>query len=272
MALKLTKVTHVKPHSPLRDQLADQIRRAIDTGDLQPGERLPSENEIAPLVGVDRATVGRALTLLFNEGLILRSQGKPTTVAPPAPVRIMDTRRYAVQLAKLRAGERSDTAAFVEENGATWDDYTVDQVEYDEQAATEKDATYLGIKVGANVMRRRMIKLLKDEPIQIQRSTVPLKLARGTVLADPKVQPYPGGTLAELYDAKLIPDGSVLTVFEEAGGSQASVLERRLLDMKTPGWVWDIVRIFSINGIPIEVSRVIAPMTRMRLGYETTVS
>lgn len=280
MALKLSKqtLTKVAPHPPLRDQLADEIRRAIAVGDLAPGERVPSENEIHKLVDIDRATVGRALSILVNEGLIIRSQGKPTIVAPPVPVRSMDTRRYAAELARLRAGERDDTAAFVEENGAEWGDYSVDRVEYEEQAATEKDAEFLGIKVGTKVMRRRMVKRLRnsetgdDEPIQIQRSTVPMKLARGKVLADPKVQPYPGGTLAELYDAGLIPDESVLTVFEEAGGRQPNMLERRLLAMTTPGWVWDIVRRFSVDGVPIEVSRVIVPMARMRLRYETTVS
>lgn len=274
MALKLSKqtISYVSPHTPLRDQLADHIRQAIATGDLAPGDRVPSENDIANAVGLDRATVGRALGILVNEGLIVRSQGKPTTVAPAAPVRHMSTNRYRQQLADLRAGRR-ETTAFVADHDATWDDYTVDPLEYDEEAATETDAAYLGIKAGTKVMRRRMVKQLGGEPMQIQRSCVPMKLAKGTVLADPKVQPYPGGTLAELYDAGLIPDGSTLHVDETAFGRLPNPTERRLLNLTAPTpIVWDITRVFSVDGIPVEVSRAIAPMAQNALHYETTVS
>jgi len=92
------------------------------------------------------------------------------------------------------------------------------------------------------------------------------------VLADPTVQPYPGGTLAELYDAGLIPDGATLTVTEEARGHMPNTTERRLLQMETTGPVWNIVRVFSVDGVPVEVSRVIAPMARIVLRYETTLS
>lgn len=274
MALKLTRqtLTHVAPHPPLRDQLADHIRQAIATGDLAPGDRVPSENEIAKQVEIDRATVGRALGILVNEGLIIRSQGKPTVVAPAVPVRHMSTNRYAEQLTELRAGRR-DTTAFVTDHGADWDDFTVDPIEYDEETATETDAAYLGIKTGTKIMRRRMVKRLAGEPIQIQRSAVPMKLARGKVLADPKAQPYPGGTLAELYDAGLIPDGSTLHVDETAIGRLPNPTERRLLNLTAPTpVVWDIVRVFSVDAVPVEVSRVIAPMAGHALHYETTVS
>ncbi|HEY2086305.1 MAG TPA: GntR family transcriptional regulator [Mycobacterium sp.] len=274
MALKLSKqtLTQVAPHPPMRDQLADHIRQAIATGDLNPGDRVPSENDIANAINIDRATVGRALAILVNEGLIIRSQGRPTIVAPAIPVRHMSTNRYAEQLTQLRAGQR-DTTAFVTDHGAEWDEYTVDPLEYDEETATETDAAYLGIKTGTKIMRRRMVKRLAGEPIQIQRSAVPMKIAKGKVLADPTVQPYPGGTLAELYDAGLIPDGSVLHVDETAVGRLPNPTERRLLNLTAPTpVVWDIVRVFSVDGNPVEVSRVIAPMAGHALHYETTVS
>lgn len=275
MPLKLSKQTllRVGTHPPVRDQLADHIRQAIATGDLHPGDRLPSEPDIAAASGVDRSTVRFALGVLANEGLILRSAGKPTTVAPPAQVRHMSTDRYRIELAELRAGRGQDSAAFVDDHGATWDDYTLDPIEYSEEAATETDATYLGIKPGTQIMRRRIVKRLRGEPMQIQRSTVPMKLAKGTVLANPKVQPYPGGTLAELYDAGLIPNGATLHVSETAIGRLPNPTERRLLNLTAPTpVVWDIVRVFSVDGVPVEVSRAIAPMAQNALHYETTVS
>jgi GntR family transcriptional regulator len=275
MPLKLSKQTllRVPPHPPLRDQLADHIRQAIATGDLHPGERIPSEPDIAAAVDVDRSTVRFALQVLVNEGLLTRSQGKPTTVAPPAPVRHMSTDRYRIELEELRAGRGQDSAAFVTDHGADWADYTVDPLEYSEEAATETDAAYLKLRVGTKIMRRRMVKRLKGQPMQIQRSAVPMKLAKGTVLADPKVQPYPGGTLAELFDAGRIPDGSTLHVSETAIGRLPNPTERRLLELTAPTpVVWDIVRVFSVDDVPVEVSRVIAPMAQNALHYETTVS
>lgn len=263
-------VTKIGAHPPVRDQLADEIRRAIASRKLQPGERIPSEPDIAKLVGVDRTTVRRALELLVNEGLLLRSQGKPTIVAPPARVRIMSTQRYHREIASLRAGEPPETA-FVADHDGTWDAYGIN-AEYSEELATELDRHYLGISKTAKVMRRRMVKRIDDEPIQIQRSAVPLHLAKGTILADPNVQPYPGGTLAELYNVGLIPAGSRLVVVEEAHARMPNTRERQLLEMAVTGPVWDIVRTFKVDGVAVEVSRVIAPTARIVLVYETDLS
>jgi len=274
MALKLTAHTldRVPPHPPLRDQLADHIRQAIHTEDLLAGDALPSEQEIANAIRVDKTTVRRAIDVLAAEGLLIKANGRRTKVAEPPPVRDLDTKRYADELARLRAGQREDSAAFVTDHNAEWDDFTVDPIEYSEEPANEADAHYLGIRKGTKVMRRRMVKRIDDEPLQIQRSTVLASKAKGTVLADPKVQPYPGGTLAELYDAGLIPDDATLTVTEEARGHMPNTTERRLLQMETTGPVWNIVRVFSVDGVPVEVSRVIAPMARIVLRYETTLS
>jgi GntR family transcriptional regulator len=273
MPLTLNKqvVTKIGAHPPVRDQLADHIRQAIASRDLAPGERIPSEPDIATAVGVDRTTVRRALELLVHEGLIQRSMGKPTIVAPPPRVRIMSTQRYHLELARLRAGQPPETA-FVTDHEATWDDYTLDPVEYSEEPASDNDRHYLGLSKAARVMRRRMVKRIDGEPIQIQRSAVPLKLAKGTLLADPKRQPYPGGTLAELHDAGLIPAGASLRVIEEAHSRNPNTRERQLLELAVPGPVWDIVRTIKVDGVPVEVSRVIAPAARIVLVYETDLS
>jgi GntR family transcriptional regulator len=275
MPLKLTARTldRVAPHPPLRDQIADHIRQAIHTEDLVPGDELPSEQAIADqLTNIDKDTVRRAIDVLAAEGLVIKRNGRRTRVAEPPPVRELDTLRYAAELERLRAGQREETAAFVTDHGADWEQYTVDPIEYLEQAANDADAHYLQIRKGTKVMRRRMVKRINGEPLQIQRSTVLASKAKGNLLADPTVQPYPGGTLAELYDADLIPNGSTLTVTEEARGHMPNTTERRLLQMETTGPVWNIVRVLSVDGVPVEVSRVIAPMARIVLRYETTLS
>jgi GntR family transcriptional regulator len=264
-------VTKIGAHPPVRDQLADHIRQAIASRDLAPGERIPSEPDIATAVGVDRTTVRRALEVLVHEGLIQRSMGKPTIVAPPQQVRIMNTQRYHDEIARLRAGQTPETA-FVTDNDGTWEQYSLDPIQYSEEAATELDRHYLHLPKNGKVMRRRMVKRIGDVPQQIQRSAVPLKLAKGTILADPKAQPYPGGTLAELWDVGLIPADSRLVVVEEAHSRMPNTRERQLLEMALTGPVWDIVRTFKVDDVAVEVSRVIAPTARLVLVYETDLS
>lgn len=71
-------------------QVADVIRGEIATGELGPGDRLPSHADIAADHGVSVGTVKRAFGLLQDEGIIVSRQGQPARVraqptADPAP-------------------------------------------------------------------------------------------------------------------------------------------------------------------------------------------
>jgi DNA-binding transcriptional regulator YhcF (GntR family) len=56
-------------------QIANKLRAAILTRKLEPGDKLPSQNELASRYGVARETVKAALRLLDNERLIISRQG-----------------------------------------------------------------------------------------------------------------------------------------------------------------------------------------------------
>ncbi len=64
----------------LRHSIADDLRRRIVTGGLAPGERLPSEPELARTLGVSRSSVRAAITLLEEDGLVQRLHGSGTYV------------------------------------------------------------------------------------------------------------------------------------------------------------------------------------------------
>lgn len=66
---------------PLYVQLKDLIVRQIKEGELNPGEKLPSERELCEKYNVSRITVRQALGELENAGLIYRSHGKGAFVA-----------------------------------------------------------------------------------------------------------------------------------------------------------------------------------------------
>src|SRR3954462_5526230 len=52
-------------------QIADQLRRAIERGDLGPGDRLPSEAELIAHYNVARMTARQAIQELHTEGRVV---------------------------------------------------------------------------------------------------------------------------------------------------------------------------------------------------------
>jgi GntR family transcriptional regulator len=66
---------------PLYLQLVDYLR--LDIATKQAGDRIESEPVLAQRFGVSRFTVTRAVAILVDEGLIRRSQGRGSFVAPP---------------------------------------------------------------------------------------------------------------------------------------------------------------------------------------------
>ncbi|MGW2582361.1 GntR family transcriptional regulator [Streptomyces virginiae] len=60
---------------PKYRQVADALRREIDSGDYPPGSRLPSESELSARFDASRNTVRSGLNQLVSEGLISSSQG-----------------------------------------------------------------------------------------------------------------------------------------------------------------------------------------------------
>lgn len=62
-------------------QVEDFIRRMIESGEIKPGDQLPSEIEIARQMGVYRLTVNKAMGNLVSSGHLYRLQGKGTFVA-----------------------------------------------------------------------------------------------------------------------------------------------------------------------------------------------
>lgn len=64
----------------ISQKIVDQIREMLHTGQLKPGDRLPSEREIAEQLQVSRPAVREALTALETMGLIEIRPGEGTFV------------------------------------------------------------------------------------------------------------------------------------------------------------------------------------------------
>ncbi len=68
---------------PVYYQLKEALRKQIESGELNPHERLPSERELEESYDISRMTARRALSELEAEGYIYRRQGKGSFVAEP---------------------------------------------------------------------------------------------------------------------------------------------------------------------------------------------
>jgi GntR family transcriptional regulator len=88
--------------TPLHEQVAAAIRRAIAEGEAKPGERLPPARDLATVLDVNANTVFRALRTLRDEGLVEFRRGRGVTVTGAAPDRsaLISKARELVELAR----------------------------------------------------------------------------------------------------------------------------------------------------------------------------
>jgi len=256
----------IDPHAQLPKfrQLAASLRDAIDNGDLRPSEELPSEQKLRDATGLSRHSVRDAMQLLSGEGLVIVRHGAPTRVAETPPLRAQDASRYLKALRILKAGGPLPlTSSFTEDHGISWPEYSV-KTTVTKEHATAEDSRRLQLPEGTDILRRNFVKYGRGVPLQIQRSAMPWESAGSTPVADPGQQPWPLGTIAELYSLGL----EVTKVSEYVRTRSPRDEERRVLRMETPGDVFDIVRVFWVGDLAVEASRVIAAGSRMTLHYE----
>lgn len=74
----------------LADQIVNQLRGAVVSGRLQPGERLPSARELAAGLDVNMHTVLRAYALLRDQGLIELRRGRGARVRMDLDIEITE--------------------------------------------------------------------------------------------------------------------------------------------------------------------------------------
>src|SRR5262249_12286083 len=84
----ITTVIHVDPAAavPLWKQIEEGIRGAVASGDLRPGDPVPSVRDLARDLRINPATVARAYQQLREEGLLAVRRGEGTFVSSRPPV------------------------------------------------------------------------------------------------------------------------------------------------------------------------------------------
>ena len=70
-------------NEPIYAQIVSQVSRAIYTGELSTGEKLPAVRTLAAELVINPNTVARAYSLLDQQGLVSAKTGSGTFVADP---------------------------------------------------------------------------------------------------------------------------------------------------------------------------------------------
>jgi DNA-binding transcriptional regulator YhcF (GntR family) len=104
--------------TPLFEQTAAEIRRAIADGEAKPGERLPPARDLAAVLGVNTNTVLRALRALRDEGLLEFRRGRGITViGTPEQGAVIEGARDLVRLARRHGYRLEELIKVIEAAG-----------------------------------------------------------------------------------------------------------------------------------------------------------
>lgn len=139
---------------PLYYQLAEMLRANIAAGHYDGDGLFPSERELVERYGISRMTARQALSELVREGLIIREQGRGSSVVKP---RIQDQLRHLTSFTEDMQLRGLPTRAKI-----------IDlRIVTDESVALKMD-----IDPSEEFVRLQRIRFVKDEPIALQTAFV----------------------------------------------------------------------------------------------------
>lgn len=238
---ELGSVDRMADAPPYR-QIADQLRRAIQRGHLEPGGRVPSEAELMEHYGVARMTVRQAIAELKAEGLVIAEHGRGVFVRRRPTVRRLASDRFA------RRHRDAGKAAFLAETESLGTP-GVDQLEVGQVVPGERVAERLKLKKAARVVCRDRRYLIDDIPVELATTYVPLVIARGTSITLQNTGP--GGVYARIEEA-----GHRLDSFtEEVAARMPTPEERRRLSLPEGTPVITVTRVaYDVDGRPVEMT------------------
>ncbi|MFE1451976.1 GntR family transcriptional regulator [Streptomyces olivaceoviridis] len=182
--------TEPQPARPRYQQIADELRHAIETGQYPPGAKIPGENKLMEEHGVARNTARQALAVLRDLGLTEARKGSGIYVRAFRPIR----RNAVSRLSQEQWGSgRSIWAADLDDRPLQTVDIEVVEVE-----APDRIATVLELPAGSRVWRRSRTFVVDGEPVNRAVSYLPADVVAGSRITE--VDTGPGGTYARLAE------------------------------------------------------------------------
>jgi len=181
---------------PLSAQAQQYLLQLIREGFYRPGQRLPSEADLAKQLGISRPTLREALFSLEQEGLILVRHGVGTFVAPD-PERQLDSGLERLESVLQLAARQGMEAVCAD-------------LEVQETQADRELAGRLQIELGTPVTSIRRVILVDGSPAALMVDLVP-------------------GNLLSAHDVNGHFSGSVLDVLRQKPGLQVGQALARIV-------------------------------------------
>ena len=174
---------------PMYRQIADDLRRKIEFGELLPGGRLPTEIELMEQYEASRNTVRDAIKLLTTRNLVETRPGQGTFVVEEI-VPFVTTLTRSPDMASGSAGDTYIQEVTAEDRTPKASSPGVEIHNADVKLAAE-----LQLEEGATLVSRHQQRFIDDTPWSLQTSFYPMSLAER------------GAT--RLLQASNIPDGTI---------------------------------------------------------------
>jgi GntR family transcriptional regulator len=164
-------------------QIEEELAERIRTGMLRPGDRIPSERELAEQIQVSRMTVRQALGRLADRGLLVRERGRGTFVSEPKLIQSL-SRLNGFYDQMISQGILPSSRLLSGE----------------EVLANAAVAQLLDLRIGEPIYKVLRLRLGGGVPLALERSFFPARLVPG--LLDYDLERHSIYRLMERYDAR----------------------------------------------------------------------
>jgi GntR family transcriptional regulator len=233
---------------PLHHQVFRDLTSALDANEWRPGDRMPTERELAERYGCSLITVRHALGELVREGRIERTRGRGTFVLQP-------------RIDRDIAGAMS----FTEEMQRRGLDPATRVVTAEIVPAGEAVASALQIPAEAPVVYLERIRVGGGEPLLLEQARLPAERFPGLLGFDFERRSL-YDILAERYDTR------ILRARETVEPVMLRRREASLLDLPTRSLALRIDGVaIASDGSPVEVARSFVRGDRTRYYLERDV-
>jgi GntR family transcriptional regulator len=242
--------------------IADDLRNKIESGDLAPGDKLPSERELADQYGTARNTAREAVRLLTEAGLVTAEHGRGSFVRPITPLIRLGNDRYSP---KYRESGLSPFLLECAKQGKTgrFEVLSIERVQPPAEVAERLNVS----PHTKSVLRRENVFYADDDPVHRVTTYIPWPIAKGTGLLQEEV-PHPYGIHGVLEDQH----HTMTRIREEISTRMPRPEEISHLQLRPGVPVLDVLHTsIDQDGEPYEVTRFVMRGDMTGLLYDTPV-
>lgn len=247
---------------PPSRRIADDLRTAIESGELTAGQKLPSERELAARYGTARNTAREAFRLLEAAGLVDIEHGSGVFVHRPAPLIRLGSDRYSRQY------RDSGLSPFLLECAKQGKAGRFEVLSVGRGQPPAHVAAALGIPADQeSALVRENVFWAGNDPVHRVTTYIPWQIAGGTGLLDQEI-PHPYGVHGILEDR-----GHVMARYEESVKARpATADEDRYLRLRPGVWVLDVWHTsYDSDNVPYELTRFVMRADMTGLDFTITI-